>query len=67
METAKLIDFTVLIFTLKTESISKANDLNIFFIKMPDTEVRAALIACCLNNIYGFYASPPTFLNFLIM
>ena len=29
---------------------------------MPDAEIKAALVACSLNNIYGFYASPQTFL-----
>ena len=34
---------------------------------MPDAEIRVALVACSLNNIYGFYEWPQTFLNFLVM
>ena len=35
---------------------------------MPDVEKRRATLAGrCLNNLYGFYASLHTFLNFLIM
>ena len=38
---------------------------NIFF-KMSDVEKRrATLVACCLKNLYGFYALLQTFLNLL--
>ena len=34
---------------------------------MLDAEIKATLVAYYLNNIYGFYASLQTSLNFLIM
>ena len=34
---------------------------------MSDVEKEGQLVACCLNNLYGCYASLQTFLNFLIM
>ena len=35
---------------------------------MSDVEKgRAALVTCCLNNLYGFYVSLQTFFNFLII
>ena len=30
-------------------------------------KIRAVLAACCLNDLYGFYASLQTYINFLIM
>ena len=42
--------------------------LSIVFFKMSDVAKRkAALVACCLSNLYGFYALLQIFLNFLIM
>ena len=48
------------------ELLNKSSEcFNIFF-KMSDVEKRRAiLVACCLKNLYGFYASLKTFLNLL--
>ena len=44
------------------------NALNSFFFKMSDVAKRkVALVACCLSNLYGFYAPLQIFLNFWIM
>ena len=76
-----LILCTVLIFTCKSRKYNKAHnvaerlnksseclaELCYFFI-MSDVEKRKAiLVACCLNRLYGCYASLQTFLNYLIM
>ena len=76
-----LIFCTVLIFTCKSRKYIKAHnvveclnkssecleELCYFFI-MSDVEKRKAiLVACCLNNLYGCYASLKTFVNFLII
>ena len=64
METAKLADF-VYSFDFLYSFVSSAHNvidvLNNSF-KMSDVEKRrAALAACWLNNLYGFYASLQTF------
>ena len=75
-----LILCTVLIFTCKSRKYNKAHNvaerLNKFsecleelcyFFIMSDVEKRKAiLVACCLNKLYGCYASLQTFLNYLI-
>ena len=83
METAKLTDFLsqFLFIHVKTRNISKAlnlieslnkssqclEELYYFFI-MPDVEKRRAIAGtCCLNNLYGCYASLQAFLNFLLI
>ena len=76
-----LIFCTVLIFTCKNRKYIKVHKLAerlnkssecleelCYFFIMSDVEKRKAmLVACCLNNSYGCYASLQTFLNFLIM
>ena len=52
------------------ERINKSSEcfeeLYSFFIMSDLEKRRAILVACCLNNLYGCYASLQTFLNFLI-
>ena len=38
-----------------------------FLLLVAEIKIRTILVRCCLNKLYGCYASLQTFLNFLIM